>query len=257
MSVHFFGGLDVAELVFYLFFAFFLGLIIYLRREDRREGYPLEEESNGRLLYAEGPLQTAPTKSFRLPHGLGTVTAPTKGREPVNVPNSQRTSVHPGNPIEPIGSGIGAGVGPGAYAQRADRPDLDFEGHARIVPISTAPGFTVSTRDPDPRGMKMAGADKMVAGTISDIWIDKADHLIRYLEVDLKDGGKALVPMAMCVVNKGLNAVICDALMASQFAGAPLPKTAGQITLLEEEQIVGYFGSGYLYATADRQEPII
>ena len=35
------GNFDVAQAVLILFLIFFTGLIIYLRREDRREGYPL------------------------------------------------------------------------------------------------------------------------------------------------------------------------------------------------------------------------
>ena len=33
---------DVAQIVLYMFWAFFAGLIIYLIRENKREGYPLE-----------------------------------------------------------------------------------------------------------------------------------------------------------------------------------------------------------------------
>ena len=36
------SNIDVAQVVLYAFFVFFAGLIFYLRREDRREGYPLE-----------------------------------------------------------------------------------------------------------------------------------------------------------------------------------------------------------------------
>ena len=35
------GYIDVAQLVLYAFWIFFVGLIFYLRREDKREGYPL------------------------------------------------------------------------------------------------------------------------------------------------------------------------------------------------------------------------
>ena len=34
-------GIDVALLVFWAFVGFFVALVFYLRREDRREGYPL------------------------------------------------------------------------------------------------------------------------------------------------------------------------------------------------------------------------
>ena len=42
------GYVDVAQLVLYAFFLFFAGLVFYLRREDRREGYPLENEAVAR-----------------------------------------------------------------------------------------------------------------------------------------------------------------------------------------------------------------
>lgn len=38
------GNLDVAQIVLYAFWFFFAGLVFYLRREDRREGYPLESD---------------------------------------------------------------------------------------------------------------------------------------------------------------------------------------------------------------------
>ena len=41
------GTLDVTSLVFLAFVLFFIGLIIYLQRESRREGYPLEDEATG------------------------------------------------------------------------------------------------------------------------------------------------------------------------------------------------------------------
>lgn len=47
------GYIDVAQLVLYAFWLFFGGLIIYLRREDKREGYPLESdrtERSGRVV---------------------------------------------------------------------------------------------------------------------------------------------------------------------------------------------------------------
>jgi len=43
------SNVDVTELSMYIFTIFFIGLILYLRREDRREGYPLEEDTTGRL----------------------------------------------------------------------------------------------------------------------------------------------------------------------------------------------------------------
>ena len=44
------GTFDVAELAFYVFVLFFVGLVFYLRREDKREGYPLlTDRTDGRV----------------------------------------------------------------------------------------------------------------------------------------------------------------------------------------------------------------
>lgn len=248
------GNLDVAELVFYIFVLFFSGLVIWLRREDRREGYPVENDASGRILPLENPISVPPAKLFRTPHG--NIVPPTGGgRDPLDLPNAVRTSHWNGSPIVPTGNPLTSGVGPSSYAQRADLPDLDRMGEPRIVPMAAADGFFFSPRDPDPRGMRMAGADKIIAGDIDEVWVDRADHLIRYYAVNLRGGGRAMVPMTMCQTDKKRRAIICDAVLASQFAGSPLPASPNQITLLEEEKIMGYFGGGYLYATPGRSEP--
>jgi hypothetical protein len=41
------GYIDFAQITVYLFWFFFAGLILYLRREDKREGYPLESDRKG------------------------------------------------------------------------------------------------------------------------------------------------------------------------------------------------------------------
>jgi photosynthetic reaction center H subunit len=76
------------------------------------------------------------------------------------------------------------GIGPAAWADRAKHTDLDGEGRNRIVPIGAVDHIAIHARDHDPRGMSVIGADGAVAGTVSDIWVDRAEHVIRYLEVD-------------------------------------------------------------------------
>lgn len=39
---------DAAQIALYCFWLFFFGLIVYLRREDKREGYPLESPQGPR-----------------------------------------------------------------------------------------------------------------------------------------------------------------------------------------------------------------
>jgi photosynthetic reaction center H subunit len=251
----FFGHMDAAELMFYVFVMFFIGLVIWLRREDRREGYPLETDVGGHLLNNDGLLQMALPKTFHLPFDQGSVTTPTKGREALEVPNARRTAPWAGSPLEPIGDGVGAGVGPGAYAQRSDFADVSHDGKPRIVPIGST-DISVEGRDPDPRGMDVLGADGAVAGTVNDLWVDRSEMMIRYLSVSI---GKqsVLLPMTMALIDKRRRVVRCSALNASQFSGAPGIAKKGQITRLEEEKITAYFGSGYLYATPDRQEPYL
>ncbi len=60
--------IDVAQLVLYAFWIFFFGLILYLRREDKREGYPLESDRSGRVKVQGFPRIPSP-KTFRLDDG--------------------------------------------------------------------------------------------------------------------------------------------------------------------------------------------
>ena len=249
------AGIDVALLVFWAFVLFFICLVFYLRREDRREGYPLEDEVSGRLDTVGGPLHTGSTKSFLLPFGHGVVTAPTKGREPVDIA-ARRIDRFAGAPYAPTGNPLIDGIGPAAWADRAKRPDVDMEGHPRIVPLSAAADYTVAYQDPTLLGWPVIGADGAVAGTIDDLWIDRSDRLVRYLQVGIA-GGAVLAPMMMAKVDRRRRRVVIDAIRADQFADAPRIDATDRITLYEEERVQAYFGGGYLYATPERQEPLI
>ena len=247
------SGIDVALLVFWAFVLFFVVLVFYLRREDRREGYPLEDEVTGRLDTPGGVLHTGSTKSFLLPFGHGIVTAPTQGREPVDIA-ARRTDRFAGAPYAPTGNPLADGIGPAAWADRAKRPDLDMEGHPRIVPLSSASDFWVARQDTDMAGWPVVGADGVVAGTVTDLWIDRSDRLVRYIQIGT-DG--VLAPMMMAKVDRRRRRVVIDALNGGQFAGVPRLDSASQITLYEEERVQAYFGGGYLYANTDRQEPYL
>ena len=248
-------GIDVALLVFWAFLLFFICLIFYLRREDRREGYPLEDETTGRIDSVGGVLHTAATKSFLLPFGHGTVTAPTKGREPVDIA-AKRIDRFAGAPYAPTGNPLADGIGPAAWADRAKRPDLDMDGHPRIVPLGNLAGFGIAREDSAMTGWPVIGADGAVAGTVSGLWIDTADRLVRYIQI-ADEGGPLLAPMMMATIDRRRRRVVIDALNAAQFAGVPRLEASDQITLYEEERVQAYFGGGYLYANAARQEPLL
>jgi photosynthetic reaction center H subunit len=113
--------------------------------------------------------------------------------------------------------------------------------------------ISIEGRDTDPRGLPIAGCDHAIAGTVRDVWVDRAEHVIRYLEVALTGGGVVLVPMPVVQVTERY--IDCDAVTGAQIAGGPQLASAEQITLLEEEKVQAYFGAGYLWATPERAEP--
>lgn len=249
------GGLDVAELVFYIFVLFFVGLVFYLRREDRREGYPLEDAVTGRVDSAWGPFTSSTYKEFAMPGG-GVVSTPTIGREPVEIA-AKRFARFGGAPYVPTGDALADGVGPASYAKRSNTPDLDMEGRLRIVPMSADADYSIASRDPDPRGMAVVAADGKVVGPVTEVWVDRAERMIRYIEVDLAGARTVLVPFNFAKLNRGKRTFTVDMLGSSLFGGAPHIATPGTITRLEEERLMAYFGGGALYGMPGRTEPLI
>lgn len=253
----FFTNVDVPAMLTAIFVFFFIGLVAYLRREDRREGYPLEDDVTGRLEPSPGLFFSAAPKTFILPHGEGVLTVPTGHRDSRDL-KARPFSRAAGSPLEPVGDPLLSGVGPGSYAQRAKHPDLLAHGGAKIGPLSASPGFSLDPNDPHIIGMTVVGADDEVAGVVSDVWIDRAEYMIRYLEVTLANSGRSvLVPMPLALIRRFKRQVKVDALLASQFANAPTLESSSQITFDEEERVAAYFGGGLLYATPDRAEPYL
>ena len=227
----------------------------YLRREDRREGYPLESEVAG--IGDRGFLLIPSPKTFFLGNGE-TVQAP-RYEAPRDVAGT-KMELWPGSPLVPNGDPMKAEIGPGSYALRADVPDVTFEGHNRIVPMRADPHFSVEARDVDPRGMQVIAADREVAGTVVDVWVDRSELLARYYEVETTgDAGsrRVLLPVNFAWIDTFKGRLDVKALLAHQFEGVPGLKQADSITRLEEEKVVAYYGAGVLYATPGRAEPLL
>jgi photosynthetic reaction center H subunit len=246
--------IDVAQVTLYAFWIFFAGLIYYLHRENKREGYPLESDRSDRIKVQGFPAIPEP-KTYLLPHG-GTQTAPRTERD-LRPLMAEPMAVWPGAPLVPTGDPMRDGVGPAAWTERADVPDLTVDGHPRIVPLRTAQGYAIERRDPDPRGMVVIGADGKSAGTVKDAWVDLSECLIRYLEVSLPSGRTVLLPMNFARINGWLRQVSVKSVLGAHFENVPTTQAMDRITRREEDRICGYFGGGTLYATAARAESLL
>jgi photosynthetic reaction center H subunit len=250
--------IDVAQVTLYVFWVFFACLVYYLRREDRREGYPLMIDPTNQLKNPKDILIPTP-KTFLLQHGGGSVKVP-NGKHDARDPKAKKIGGWPGAPYEPVGDPMLAEVGPGAYAERADKPDLSHDGKPKIVPLRGATTYKVDSRDPDPRGMTVVGGDKATAGVVTDLWVDRSEALIRYLEVEITgtpESNKVLLPMNFAKVNKTRGVIEVYALFVEHFANVPRLATPDKVTLLEEDKICAYYGAGTLYAHPGRSEPLL
>jgi photosynthetic reaction center H subunit len=249
--------LDVAQVTLYVFWIFFACLIFYLRREDKREGYPLDSTASGGGVVHGFPRMPDP-KTYLLRDGhIATLPNHKNDRRDVAV---APIAVWPGAPMEPTGNPMLDGVGPGSWADREDVPELNIDNVPCIVPLRLAEGTYLEPRDPDPRGMRVVGADNEIGGVVTDVWVDRAEALIRYIEVEVTTSagaGRVLLPMPFALVNHKRGRVTVNAILGSQFADVPVTASPNQVTKREEDRIVGYYGAGTLYATPSRQEPML
>ena len=199
--------IDIAQLTLYGFWIFFFGLIVYLQRENKREGYPLVFRNSSRRII--GVFSMPRPKTFKLYHG-GTKTVPDP--EPYQAPDNARPAAPwEGAPLIPLGDPMIDGLGPAAFSMRDTSPEKTPYGKPRFQPIRVSPGFDVAEADMDPRGMNVVGADKRIAGIVIDLWVDHTETRIYFLEVEVTApeagagmGRHVLVPMYMAqVLNTG------------------------------------------------------
>jgi photosynthetic reaction center H subunit len=243
---------DVAQLTLYAFWIFFALLIVYLRREDKREGYPLENERSGSIRVVGWPAMPAPI-TRRLSRGMtsggGADTRPVAA-EPIGP--------WLGAPLEPTGDPMRDGVGPAAFANRAETPDMTVDGTPKIVPLRVAHHFGVDRPDPDPRGHAVIGADGVVGGVVRDLWVDQSEAVFRYMEVEVsapQGVRRVLLPVNFTRIN-ARGEVIVKAILGAQFAGVPTLAQPDIVSLREEDRITAYYGGGTLYAEPSRSEPL-
>ncbi|MEM1130923.1 MAG: photosynthetic reaction center subunit H [Pseudomonadota bacterium] len=247
VGVEFFGNFDLASAAIWSFYIFFAGLIYYLQTENMREGFPLEDE-DGNVAPNQGPFPLPKDKTFILRNGEGEVTVPSGARGDRDDLALERTDPSNGYPYAPTGDPMRDGVGPAAWAPRRNVPERDGHGHIKIVPMDSAKEFRVSAGR-NPIGLPVLSKDDIVIGYITDLWVDKPEALVRYLEVTLEEEfgkGKRLIPMAMARIKRKW--VKVSSLHSSRFAGVPRTRKAAEITMLEEEKISAWYAGGIMYS---------
>lgn len=249
------GNIDVAQVVLYAFWIFFAMLVLYLRREDKREGYPLESDRRGGVAVTGYPHLPRP-KSFRLADGNLIQRPGPEAAQPELA--MEPAAKWPGAPMIPTGNPMLDGVGPAAYAMRAETPELTLHGDPKIVPIRSVSGYNVADESPDPRGMTVVDAQGKTAGTIVDLWIDRSEMIFRYLEAEAGENqNRVLIPITLARISRSKGTVTLASISHEQLAQAPRPAHETQVSLREEDRICAYFASGHLYAFPARSESLL
>jgi photosynthetic reaction center H subunit len=251
-------GIDLAMASLVLFTGFFFYLVLYLHAESKREGYPLEVDSGPRPRVPIVGFPPAPdTKVFKVAHGAPVAVA--GGRPDTRALALKRMGNFPGAPYLPTGNPMADGVGAASYAERADAPDLLYDGSPRLRPLRAAPEFSIAAEDPNPIGMTVVGCDGKSAGVVREAWIDKAEYVLRYMEVEVPVAGgsrRVMLPTNFTTMDADRKRIHVKSIYSDQFAGVPGIRNADVVTLLEEDKIMGYYGGGTLYADRRRQEPL-
>jgi photosynthetic reaction center H subunit len=250
------GYIDVAQLVLYAFWLFFAVLILYLHREGKREGYPLQSERSAHIDVVGFP-KPAPPKSFLMRDG-SVVTVPRN--QPEREIKAKPLGPWPGAPLVPDGDALADGVGPASYALREEHPDLTLDDRPKIVPLRVATEIALCDKDPNPLGLAAVGADGVQAGTVSDVWVDRSDNLLRYFEIEAGDdtaSRKVLVPYNFAHIDTRRKQLHVKSVLGEQLARGPGPANPDQVTLREEDWISAYYAGGLLFATPDRAEPLL
>lgn len=247
---HIIGDIDIAQLLVVAFVIFFFGLVLYLRTEDKREGYPLVDPAGGSD--GDGFPPMPKPKRFLLMQG-GVVSAPSPDHErPVA---AERAFPFPGSSLNPTGDPLEDGVGPASYALRRAEPLWFSPGVTQLTPLRIVEGWTLAKGDVDPRGLPVVDAWGARAGVVRDMWLDRGVKIVRYLEVEADDGGRTLLPIHHTELRGIQGRVSLKAVRAAQVMRAPRPADPDVVTAREEDRINAFYAGAEFYGHEQNRRP--
>ena len=104
--------------------------------------------------------------------------------------------------------------------------------------------------------------EEIVATPIGAVDIVEVEPIVATHDTGDRDtaapaAGSILLPMEFAAVNQIARTVRCAAITSDQFADVPRRKADLVITAREENQLRGYYGGGFLWATPNRAEPLL
>ena len=173
------------RLLVVIFFIFFFGLVLHLRTEDKREGYPLTDPAGGEAT-ARASRPCPNPKTFLLRQG-GVVTAPTsRGRTPAE--RRTRAFPFPGSSLDPTGDPLERRRRPRRLCAPQHRAHCGSRrAWCRSAPCAPPSGdWALAKGDVDPRGLPVIDIYGATAGVVRDLWVDRGVKILRYLEVEVR-----------------------------------------------------------------------
>ena len=110
----------------------------------------------------------------------------------------------------------------------------------------------------NPIGFAVIGADRAQAGIVRDLWVDRAECMLRYYEVET-GGRQTRAPAGELRERRREASPYRRQRLARRGSSPAVPaiRNPDKVTLLEEDKITAYYGAGTLYATAARAEPLL
>lgn len=155
--------IDGVVVLFWAFAIFFGTLVWYLRAEDKREGYPMEDPTRAPRAGAAVGFPPPPSpKTFTLMKG-GTATMP-HFDSPPEVP-ARHLHPFPGSAWVPTGTNpLRDPVGPASWCLREDEPLLQEGEKPQLVPLREVGGIGLTKLWPHVRGLSVSRPVPMLRG---------------------------------------------------------------------------------------------